>query len=344
MLQLLAGASGGALLHACDWDGDGRTQDAAQRALSQRTLSQRTLSMTLGCIPWIGQVPMYVAQHQGFYAEAGLDFELRLFGASTEYIAAFLNDQLNAIAPITSEAIAIRAGGGKDFKIVMVQSNSAGNDGILARDSIATIEDFKGKKVAVETNAISYFFLLQVLKSAGLSAGDITAINTEPFAAAAAFQSGNIDIAVTYAPFLQEAAEATADGRILYDSSQMPMAISDLYVFDAAYVTEHADAVQAFVSGTLRGVEYLKENPDAGIKIGAIALGMQPDELESDLAGLKTPNRAENLGMLAQPKSNLYLGKHITELASFLRSEGQVETDLKNLETLIDPQFIKAAI
>lgn len=344
-LQLLAGASGAVLLKACnpqsDSPSDGAEGDSAEETSAEGTESP-SLSLTMGSIPWAGQVPMYIAQDQGYYEEEGLDFELRLFGSGSEYMAAFLSDQLDAVAPVTSEAVLMKSQG-KDFKIVMVQDNSVGIDGILARDSITSIEDFEGERVAVETSAVGYFFLLQVLKEAGLNKDDITAVNTEPSAAAAAFQSGNVDIAVTYAPFLQEAADAAEDGRIIYDSSQMPTAISDLYVFDTAFVEENPETVQAFVNATLRGVEYLKDNPDEGIEIGAAVLEMEAADLESDLSGLELPDQAANLEMLAQSDSDLYLGKPLAELSTFLLEEGQIESDPGDLSALIEPQFVEAA-
>lgn len=330
-LQLLAGASGAALLHACN--AGSNTADSS---------AESNMSLTLGSIPWVGQVPMYIAQEKGFYEEAGLDFELRLFGSGNEYIAAFLSDQLDAVSPVTSEAVLIKAQG-KDYRIVLVQDNSVGIDGILARDNITSIEDFKGKKVAVETSAVGYFFLLQVLKEAGLSKDDITAINTEPSAAAAAFQSNNVDIAVTYAPFLQEAADAVPDGRIIYDSSQMPTAIADLYIFDTAYTEQNPAAVQAFVNATLRGLEYLNQNPEEGAEIGAAALELDVADVQSDLQGIKLPDRAANLEMLAQPTNSLYLGGPLEDLADFLLSEGQIEQDPGDFASLIDPQFVEAA-
>ncbi len=341
-LQLLAGVSGAALLKACNPQtaSDDGAEDGAEDTAADTAAP--TMSLTMGSIPWAGQVPMYIAQEKGFYEEEGLDFELRLFGSGSEYIAAFLSDQLDAAAPVTSEAVLMKSQG-KDFKIVMVQDNSVGIDGILARDSIESIEDFAGQQVAVETSAVSYFFLLQVLKEAGLSKDDIIAVNTEPSAAAAAFQSGNVDIAVTYAPFLQEADDATEDGRIIYDSSQMPTAISDLYVFDTAFVEENPEAVQAFVNATLRGIEYLEENPEEGLEIGAAVLEMEPADLESDLGGLELPDREANLAMLAQPDNDLYLGKPLAELSSFLLSEEQIESDPGDLSALIDPQFVEAA-
>ena len=330
LLQLLAGASGAALLNACNPSG----QDSSQ--------SGTNMSMTMGSISWVGQVPIYIAQEKGFYEEEGLDFNLRIFGAGGEYMSAFLSDQLDGVSPVSSEAVIMKSQG-KDFKIVLVQDSSLGGDGILAKESIGSIEDFKGKKVAVDTTGVSYFFLLQVLKEAGLSKDDITAVNMDPAAAAAAFQSDNVDIAVSYAPFLSQAAEAVADGRIIYDSSQMPTAIADLYLFDTAYIEANPEAIQAFVNATMRGLQYFQDNPEEGLEIGATALEMAPEDLESDLKGFQLPDKETNLAMLAQPDSDLYLATTLQELADFLLAEEQIIDPLTDTASMLDPQFIEAS-
>ena len=329
LLQLLTGTAGAIALHACTPNN------------SDSPTSGSTMTMTMGSISGVGQVPIYIAQEKGFYEEEGLDFTLRIFGAGGEYMSAFLSNQLDGVSPVSSEAVIMKAQG-KDFKIVLVQDSSLGGDGILAKDSITSIEDFKGKKVAVDTSGVSYFFLLQVLKEAGLTKDDITAVNTEPAAAAAAFQSNNVDIAVTYAPYLSEAAEAVPDGRIIYDSSQMPTAIADLYLFDTAYIESNPAAVQAFVNATMKGLQYLQDNPEEGLEIGAAALEMEPADLASDLEGFQLPDKATNLEMLAQPASDLYLATTLQELADFLLAEEQIETKIEDTQTMLDSQFIEA--
>lgn len=337
-LQLLAGASGAALLHAC-----GPKADTTTTGEADTEVAPGSMAMTLGTIPWIGQVPIYIAQEKGFYEEEGLDFKLRLFGSNSEYMAAFLSNQLDGVSPVSSEAVVMRAQG-KDYKIVLVQDNSVGGDGILAKDSITSIEDFKDKKIAVDTGGVSYFFLLQVLKEAGLNKDDITAVNTETAAAAAAFQAGSVDIAVTYAPFLQEAADAVEDGRIIYDSSKMPTAIIDLYLFDTAYVEAQPEAVQAFVNATLKGLQYLQDNPEEGLAIGAAELEYDaPEDLEADLAGVTLPDKETNLQMLAQPDSDIFLAGPMQDLADFLLAEGQIEAAPDDIAGLFDPQFVEAA-
>ncbi len=338
-LQLLAGASGAALLHACNASSTGESASTGEGDAASP--GDSAMSLTLGTIPWIGQVPIYIAQEKGFYEEAGLDFNLRLFGSGSEYMSAFLTNQLDGVSPVSTEAIIMKAQG-KDYKIVLVQDNSVGGDGILAKDSITSIADFKGKRVAVDTSGVSYFFLLQVLKEAGLSKDDITAVNTEPAAAAAAFQANSVDIAVTYAPYLNQADEAVPDGRIIYDSSQMPTAITDLYLFDTAYIESNPEAVQAFVTATLKGLQFLQDNPEEGIAIGAAALEASPEEVAADLEGIELPDQETNLKMLTQPEDDLYLANSLEELAAFLLSEDQIETNPGDWATVIDPQFVEA--
>lgn len=203
------------------------------------------MEMSIGGVTWVGLTPFYVAQEKGYFAENNLEVDLQIFGANTDYISAYLANRIDgAISSVTSENV-LMADKGKDFKIVMIQDNSAGADGILARNSVASIADFKGKKVAVEQGGVGHFFLLQVLNEAGLTSNDITIINADAPTAATAYQAGNVDIASSYAPFLSQANEAQTDGRVIYDSSKLPSAITDFYSFSTDYINANPEAVQA---------------------------------------------------------------------------------------------------
>ncbi|MBK4730734.1 ABC transporter substrate-binding protein [Oxynema sp. CENA135] len=323
-LQLVSGITGGLILHACT-PGDRRS-------------SANTAS--IGLFTWVGSTPLYIAQEKGFFQDLNLNLDIKVFGTNTDGNTAFISGQLNAVSPVVSEAVSLAARG-KRFRIVLVQDNSVGGDGILARNKIQTISDFKGQRIAVEEASVSHFFLLQVLDTVGLGSGDFTLVNAGPDAAAAAYQSGNIDIAVTYAPFLKQANDVQKDGRIIYDSSKMPTAITDLYVFDADFIEQNPQAVRAFVAGVLRGLEFLKTNPDEGLAIASKRLGVTPESLKTDLQGVKLPDLAANVEMLADPNSPVYLLKSMQSLAKFLQSQGQIDR-IPDLEPFIEPQFVKA--
>ena len=337
-LQLLAGVSGAAFLNACNANSSNDSSESSSSASNVET----TMSMTMGTAPWIGQVPIYVAQEKGFYAEQGLDFTLRNFGTSGDYLAAFATGDLDGLSLVSAEALTLAAQG-EDYKIVLIQDNSIGGDGILAKETIGSVADFKGKKIAADTSGVSYFFLLQVLKEAGLTEDDVSIVNMDPAAAAAAFLSNNVDAAVTYSPYLQQTADEVEDGKIIYDSSKMPTAIIDLYLFSTQYIEENAEAVQAFVNATLKGLQYLEENPEESFAIGASALELTPEEVEADLGGVALPNKETNLEMMTQADSELYVAQPLEDLADFLVAEEQVESKPDSIVGLIDPQFVQAA-
>ncbi len=299
------------------------------------------MKMSLGGVTWIGLTPFYIAQEKGFFADSNLDVNLQIFAANTDYVSAFLAGRIDGcVSLVTSEAVLL-ADKGKDFKIVLVQDNSAGGDGILARNSIASIADFKGKKIAVEQGAVGHFFLLQVLKEVGLSDQDITIINADASTAAAAYQAGNVEIASSYAPFLSQADEAQPDGRIIYDTSQMPTAITDFYTFDSKYIEANPEAVEAFIRAIVKALEFLETNRDEAIAIAAKKLEVTPEALAADLEGIELPNADANLKMLSEPSSDLYILNSLKAMGEFLVAQGQINA-VPDMASFIEPKFVQS--
>lgn len=325
-LWLIAGAAGGALLHAC-------TQPAQKP-------TDNTLSASMGLLTWVGLTPLYIAVEKGFFKERGLNLDIKIFSANADSNAAFAAGRLNGLAPVTSEAVLI-ASQGRDFRIIMVQDISLGADGILARKSIADIKNLKGKRIGVDKGSVSHFFLLQVLSEAGLSEKDVTLVAMTPEAAAAAYQTGKIEAAVTYSPFLEQANAAQKDGRVIYDSAKMPGAIADLFAFETKFLEANPKAGEAFVRGVLKGLEFLNNNRPEGLAIAAKRLNIKPEELDENLKVLKLPDLQANLDMLANPQSQLYLGKRMADMAIFLQAQKQI-SKVPDLTKLLEPKYLKA--
>lgn len=336
-LWLITGTAGSLALHACT--NNNRTS-STQSTQTQQTASTQSASASIGIVNWIGHTPLFIAQEKGFFKQLGLNLDIKVFGSNPDLNAAFIAGRLDALAPVTSEAILI-ASKGKDFRIVLVEDVSVGADGILARNSVASLQAFKGERVVVEKGAVSHFFLLQVLKQAGISEKDIAIVNTPPDAAAAAYQAGKAEIAVSYAPFLQKANSAQKDGRIIFDSSKMPTAVTDLYIFDTKFIQNSPQAVQAFVNGIFQGLDFLNQNRTEGLAIAAKRLDMTPESLAADLKGIKLPDAATNIEMLTNPKSDLYLPKSLTALTEFLATQKQIDKT-PDITQLIEPKFVKA--
>jgi NitT/TauT family transport system substrate-binding protein len=332
-LWLMTGAAGSLALHAC-------TPSAPSASQSPSPQSATPTKAAIGITTWIGNTALYIASEKGFFQEGGLDLEVKTFSTVAEGFPSLTTGQLQAASPVTAEAVSLAAKG-IDFRIVTVMDTSIGGDGILARNSVASIADFKGKKVAVQEGGVGHFFLLQILSEAGLSGKDIEIVNTTPDAAAAAYQAGNIDIAYSYSPYMEKANEAQKDGRIIYDSSKMPTAIADVFVFRTDFIERNPQAVQAFVAGIFKALDLLKTNASEGLAIASQKLNVTSEELEVQLKGVQLPDLETNLKMLSDPQSDLYLLKPMQALAEFLKDQNQIDT-IPDLANVLDPQFVKA--
>jgi NitT/TauT family transport system substrate-binding protein len=326
-LWMLTGVTGSLVLHACTFGQSGKNQRPT----------------AIGLNPWVGSTPLHIAKEKGFFQKRGLNLEIKIFSGTSDANSAYMSGRLDSWSPVTAEAVALAAKGGlaSEFRIILVQDISNGADGILARNSIKNLADFKGKKIAVEEDSVSHFFLLKALETVKLKAGDFTLVNTPPDAAAAAYQSGQIDIAVTYSPYLAKAQQAQPDGKIIFTSSDLPGAIADLYVFSPQFIQDNPLMVDAFIRGILEGLEFYNNNKEEGTAIAAAAIGISPEELAKDIQGIKLPNLAENLEILSDHNSSKSLLKSMKSLAEFLKERNQIQ-QIPDLETLIEPKFLQA--
>ena len=339
-LWLMGGFAGSLALNACSQTSE--TENNLGGASSSNA-SANSASAASGGVLWIGYLPLFIALDKGFFQAGGLDFDYKVFSSNTEADVAYGAGKLQGVNNVTSEAVALLAKG-QDFRIIQVADTSLGGDGILARNSITDIADFKGKEVAVELNGVSHFFLLQVLKDAGLSGDDIKINNLTADAAATAYQAGRVDIAVTYSPYLKQASDAQPDGRIILDTSKMPTAIVDVYLFDPNFINSEPEATQAYVNGIFKGREFLKTNKDEALAIGAKWLELKPEEVEDELAGVDLTSPENNVKMLADESSELYLLDHLLELSQFLTDQGKISEaySKETLAALFEPSFVKA--
>jgi NitT/TauT family transport system substrate-binding protein len=295
---------------------------------------------TIGTTTWIGNTAIYIAEGKNFFRDAGLNLTVRTFGTVAESFPAFAVGQIQGLTPVTSEVVSLAAQG-TDYRIVAVMDTSSGADVILAQSGISTVEDFKGKQIAVQRGGVGHFFLLQILAEAGMTEEDVTIVDTTPEAGAAAFEAGNVELAYSYEPFATKALSVRKDASIVYDSSKMPTAIADVYAFSTDFIEANPEAVQGFVSSIFTALDFLKSNEGEALEIAAKRLEITAQDLASQLQGLSLPDLATNQEMLGNPNSDLYLLKPLTALAEFLKKQNQIET-LPDLANVIDPQFVMA--
>jgi sulfonate transport system substrate-binding protein len=103
-------------------------------------------------------------------------------------------------------AIFAAAGGAKISVVGALANNPASADLLVPKGSkITSIQQLKGKKIAVAQGSSADYHLLTVLNKAGLSPKDVTLEYLQPAEAQAAFSSGAVDAWDVWSPFIEQA-------------------------------------------------------------------------------------------------------------------------------------------
>jgi NitT/TauT family transport system substrate-binding protein len=155
---------------------------------------------------------------------------------------------------------------------VLALDESRGGDGVLATKDIQTVADLRGKSVAVLPGSIGHFYLIVLLKEAGLSEADIEVVDLSAEDAGEAFSLQEVDAAVTNDPFLTQAKNAE-HGHVLTDTTEQPGLLVDCLMTRADVFNDRKDDFQAVARAWDAAVRYIEAHPDEANEIMARHLG-----------------------------------------------------------------------
>lgn len=297
----------------------------------------------VGVSDWPGWVAWYVAEEQGFFKKHGADVELVWFPNYTDSIQALSAGQLDANSQAWSDTMAPLASG-IPLKVILVNDNSAGNDAVLAKPGIKSIKDLKGKTVALEQFSISHFLFVTALNKNGMKPGDVNIVNFSAGDAAAAFLAGRVDACVVWNPWVNKII-SSGKGKALFTSKDIPGLVPDLLVAhekalkDATKRKDFAGMVQAWFDVE----KFMRENPDAAVKIMAKKVGLAPDEYKAFLPGTKFFDAKANTEAFGPASAPLSLLGVAPTIEKFLRDNKLLEGNL-NVTRGLDATFVRTAV
>lgn len=267
--------------------------------------------LKVGINTWAGHAPGIVYNNgltpnaSSFYKRNfGMDVEFILLEDPAAKLAAFRSGDIDIMWDTVdnwAREASILAEQGQAAKSIIMQDWSRGGDGIVALSSIKSIEDLKGKKVAVTQFTPSHFLLLYLLSQSGLTPDERNQIEKnivfvgEASLAAVAFRSKNVDAAVTWEPDLSAAVTARGDeAHILVSTSAATNVIADTLVARQDLIDKSPETVRDFVNGWFDGIEMMRSNPNPANEIVAKALKLDAETVSGMLSGLKLTPYADN--------------------------------------------------
>ena len=298
-------------------------------------------AITIGYSDWPGWVAWEIAIEKGMFEKKGVAVEFKWFDNYVESLQAMDARQLDANCQTWNDTIFSLATVNVPMKAVLINDNSAGNDGVVAR-GVTSLADLKGKKVAAEEGTVSHFVLLTALESAGLSQNDVDFKNMFVPDASNAVTLGNVDAAALWQPSLF-ASMQEKDMNLLFTSKSMPGLIPDMLVFHDDVVKSKSEDIQKIVEVWFEVMEFIKTNPDEAYAIMAKKVNQKPADYANFIAGTKFFTLEDNLNAYAKRDDNTSLYGSGKTIADFYVKVPALEIkEAPDFAAAIEPKFVEA--
>ncbi len=254
---------------------------------------QSNPKVKLGVQPWLGYGPWWIAEANGYFADHGLDVEVIDFTWDQDMNAALASGRLDVEAVATNTMIAM-INQGVDAQAFLLLDASFEADAILAHKDITSIADLAGREVAYEPGSTSDLLLNYALNEAGLSIDDVKSVPIAAAQVGIALIAGQVDVGVTYEPYISAALKDRDEYGVLYTAAERPGLISDVMIAQRSYIEENPEIILALALAWNDAITFLRENPDEGGQIIADAVGSPLEEFQVAFEGVQVFDLEEN--------------------------------------------------
>ena len=171
-------------------------------------------------VPW-----RYAQQIDELAKATGYTVTYRKFGGGGDVIRAMASGAVQ-VGEAGSSPVAAGLSQGLGIQVFWILDNINDAEALVVRQGsgITTLQQLKGKTVAVPFVSTSHFDTLLALQLAGLKPGDVKIVNLRPPEIAAAWERGDIDAAFVWNPVLNGIKK---NGTVLISSGQIAARTGD---------------------------------------------------------------------------------------------------------------------
>ena len=289
--------------------------------------------VAIGISGWTGFAPLVLAKEAGIYSKSGLDVSIKKIPQASRHLAIASGD-IQCAATTVETWIVWNANGVATTQLFQMDK-SYGADGMVVRNTIASIKDVKGKTVAASAPGTApYFTLAWFLKKNGLTVKNVTVVNMEPAAAAQAFIAGQNDAAMTYEPYLSAVREKPEAGKIIATTLDYPM-VMDTFGCTPKFISENEAAVKAITKSYFDALELIKTDQKKAYEIMGTDVKQTGEQFGNSAKYLRWQDQAANKAFFTG-EFNIFN----KEAADLLLEIGVVK-QIPDLGKLVDTRFIQ---
>jgi ABC-type nitrate/sulfonate/bicarbonate transport system substrate-binding protein len=287
----------------------------------------------------VNQVPTIVAKAEGYFAEEGIEIELKpvsrggvaieaLASGSVQFAESSHTAFFSAVSkglPLHGVAIVSRGFFGR-----LIAANKNAN--------LKTLEDFKGKHVGTQVGTGMHMIIQMLLEKKGLKGDDLGITNVRVRDMPAAMASGDtFDAVIGWDPGMERIIQAGYGKEILGTGDFMKMAgITYPFILSTTEDNLQANAgtVQSVVNAYAKAHKFIRDNPDGALKIYFEHLKTTGSKLDQPTARQMMFD-VERFGGVAATEADW---QDLPETAQYLLKIGRIKKALE-LDKIIHREF-----
>ena len=289
--------------------------------------------VAVGISGWTGFAPLTLAKEAGIFKKNGLDVTIKKIPQASRHLALAAGDI--QCAATTVETWIVWNAAGIATKQIFQLDKSYGADGMVARSTIGSIKDLKGKTIAASAPGTSpYFGLAWILAKNGMTLKDVTVVNMEPGPAAQAFVAGQNDAAMTYEPYLSTVRAKPESGKIIATTLDYPM-VMDTFGCTPAFLDGNAKAAKALADSYFEALDMIAKDPAKAYEIMGTDVKQTGEQFGGSAKFLRWQDKAANKTFFGGEFASFS-----KEAADLLLQAGVIK-QIPDLSKLADTQFIQ---
>lgn len=222
--------------------------------------------LKVASLPIIDILPLFVAQKEGLFEDAGVKVEFIPVASAPERDQLIVSNQADGMINETlstfffnKEQTQIQI-----VRYALVPFPNSGHFFILASEEsgITTPEELKGVEIGVSQGTIIEYVTYRLLQENGIDKADIKTIAVPKISdRLALLDSGQLSAAVMPDPLAALAVQQGA--RVILDDTAFPQYGFSVYSFRTEKIDENPDAIKAFLVAIGQAVNLINNNPSS---------------------------------------------------------------------------------
>jgi ABC-type nitrate/sulfonate/bicarbonate transport system substrate-binding protein len=315
---------------------------------SKAIFAQVREKLAIGFLPFPNWCQLAAASHFGWFKAEGVKAEMldiKYFDSGPPQIEAAIGGNLQLMGLGAGPVINALATGALPLRILAAVGEVSLLFGLVVQKGIERVTDLRGKKIAVTIGTNYQYFLESALADFGMTAQDVTLVDSQPNEGTIAFLAGRVDATVPdysdtkLIPRRREGAKVIVTGGDIGKLKGPPFRIFDLWVAPQKAFEANKEVISSVIRAANRWGDFLAgpETHAAAIDFSAAwsakisGKALTRGDVEATMEGAHYFSAAGQKQLASEGALAMALGQH----AEFLVRHGKLKK-VPDFEAAVD--------